>query len=336
MSAALQRFARRWWAGEAGTTGAVLSILTAPAELLYRAEVARRARKGAASATRVEGLRVVSVGNLAVGGTGKTPVAAWIARELVAGGSKPVLLARGYGRDELLLHERWNPDVPVLAGADRVASARRARGDGHDAAVLDDGFQHRRLTRDVDVVLLAAEDPFPGRLLPRGPYREAPRALARAHAVLVTRRVAPAHAARTLADAVRGRFAHLVTATLHLAPGDWRDLDGAVAQAPEGPILAVAGIARPEEFASQLSDVLAGPVELVGFPDHHEYSLRDVEALVARAGGRTLVTTEKDAVKLRAYGERLPTARALGQVLRWESGEADIRNLLGGTSQGER
>ncbi len=336
MSARLHRFARRWWAGRAGATGAVLSFLTAPAELLYRAEVARRARKWEKSAIRVEGLRVLSVGNLAVGGTGKTPVAAWIARVLGARGSRPVLLARGYGRDELLLHERWNPDVPVLAGADRVASARRAQHDGHDVAVLDDGFQHRRLARDVDVVLLAAEDPFPGRLLPRGPYREPPSALGRAHAVLVTRRVASADVAQTLADTVRSRFGQLVTATLHLAPGEWRDLDGRIASAPDGPILAVAGIARPEEFASQLSEVLAGPVELAGFPDHHEYSVRDVEMLLARAGDRTLVTTEKDAVKLRAYGDRLPTARALGQSLRWESGEANIRNLLSGTLKGER
>jgi tetraacyldisaccharide 4'-kinase len=278
---------------------------------------------------------VVSVGNLAVGGTGKTPVAAWVARTLADMGARPALLARGYGRDELLLHARWNADVPVLSGSDRVESARHARESGHDVAVLDDGFQHLRLARDIDLVLLAAEDPFPGRLLPRGPYREPVRALARADGVVVTRRVAPARAALELADAVGRMFPDVTTATLHLALAEWRTLGGEASSAPEGPILAVAGIARPEDFASQLSATLAEPVELAGYPDHHEYSARDIDALAARAKGATVVTTEKDAVKLQAYGDRLPAVRVLTQELRWESGEPDIRNLLSSILQAE-
>ncbi len=329
MSGGLHRLVRGWWAGQGGVAGRFLQVVTAPAELAYRVEIARRDRRYTRhGGARVAGLRVVSVGNLTVGGTGKTPLAAWVGRTLGELGARPALLARGYGRDEIELHRRWNPGLPVLADPDRLASARLARSRGADAAVLDDGFQHRRLARDVDLVLLAAEDPFPGRLLPRGPYREPIAALERAHGVVVTRRTASPAAARGLAEAVARTFHRATTATLHLAPAGWRALTGEPASAPAGPILAVAGIGRPEDFARQLTEALDGEVELASFPDHHEYTARDVEALAARAKGRTLVTTEKDAVKLEAFADRLPTVRVVTLEPRWESGQPDILALL--------
>ncbi len=337
MRARLHRFVRGWWAGEAGVAGAILDALTVPAELLYRAEVTRRRRRSdRQEGARVDGLRVVSVGNLTVGGTGKTPFSAWVARAVAGLGGRPALLARGYGRDELLLHARWNPNVPVLADPDRLEAARRAREAGADVAVLDDGFQHRRLSRDVDLVLLAAEDPFPGRLLPRGPYREPPSALERAHGVVVTRRTAGVEPAAALAHEVGRRFPHLVTATMYLAPGGWQTLRGDAASAPRGAILAVTAVARPEDFAAQLSRTLEERVELASFPDHHEYSIRDVQELRTRAQGRTLVVTEKDAVKLEALEERLPPVRVLAQEVRWESGDPGILELLRGLVAQER
>ncbi len=328
----LHGFVRRWWAGEAGLRGSVLDLLTAPLEILYRAEVARRGSRLATQSRNnaVEGLRVVSVGNLAVGGTGKTPLAAWVAQTLAENGGRPAIVARGYGRDELLLHARWNPDVPVVADPDRVLAARRARRAGADVVVLDDGFQHRRLPRDLDLVLLAAEDRFPGRLLPRGPYREPPSALERAHAVVVTRRTAEAHVAAALAERVGSTFPHLRIATLYLAPGRWSALAGDAASPPQGPVLVATTVARPGDFARQVAQALEEPVELASFPDHHEYTLRDVERLSARAGSRTLVVTEKDAVKLGAFRERLPPVRVLGQEPRWESGAPEILELLSG------
>jgi tetraacyldisaccharide 4'-kinase len=315
-----------------GAAGAVLSAVAAPLEWVYAAEVRRRdLRYRATPGARVEGLGVVSVGNLAVGGTGKTPVAAWAVRLLAEAGAHPVLLSRGYGEDEILLHRRWSPTVPVHASADRLAAAQTAREEGADVAVLDDGFQHRRLARDVDVVLLAAEDAFPGRMLPRGPYREPAAALARAHAVVVTRRNAPAAAATALAREIYRRHPAVPVAVLSLLPGDWSTLAGEPADAPEGAVLAAAGVARPETFRRQVAEATGygvSDVELVAFPDHHAFTAADARALRRRAGTRTLVVTEKDAVKLEAQADALGSVRVLGVRLKWEAGEDEVRTLV--------
>src|SRR5436309_1283897 len=100
---------------------------------------------------------VLSIGNLSVGGTGKTPLAAWAAARLRAAGARPAVLLRGYGGDEPLVHAVLNPEVPVIVDPDRVAAARKALDAGADCAILDDGFQHRRLARIADWVLVSAE-----------------------------------------------------------------------------------------------------------------------------------------------------------------------------------
>ncbi len=333
MRAALERGVRRWWAGELGVAGWVLSTAMTPLEWVYAAEVRRRELRYRAGAggTRVDGLVVVSVGNLAVGGTGKTPTAAWLVRLLADAGARPALVARGYGEDELLLHRRWNPAVPVHAGPDRVSQARAAREGGADAAVLDDGFQHRRLARDVDVVMLAAEDPFPGRMLPCGPYREPAAALERAHVVVVSRRTASEDAAAALAREVSRRHPEAVVAILGLLPGSWSTLSGAPAEPPRGPVTAAAGIARPDTFRRQVAAATgtdSATVELVAFPDHHAYTAADARGLRRRAGERTLVVTEKDAVKLEPHARALDPVRVLGVRFVWERGEDDIRSMI--------
>src|SRR6478735_8755780 len=121
---------------------------------------------------------VLSIGNLSVGGTGKTPLAAWAAERLRAAGAKPAVLLRGYGGDEPLVHAALNPDIPVIADPDRVAGAHQALAAGADCAILDDGFQHRRIARIADWVLIAAEQPpTHARLLPAAPWREPTSAL---------------------------------------------------------------------------------------------------------------------------------------------------------------
>ncbi len=117
------------------------------------------------------GVPVVSVGNLSVGGTGKTPVSAWVAAELQAAGARPAIVMRGYGDDERYVHARINPAVPVVTNPDRVAGAREAVAAGATMIVLDDAFQHRRVQRDLDLVLVAAEQGGAGRLLRAGPLR---------------------------------------------------------------------------------------------------------------------------------------------------------------------
>lgn len=325
----LQQGIRRWWDGAGGRTGSAIRTLASPLEWAYREAVVRRNRRFDRGGTRrIEGLRIVSVGNLVVGGTGKTPFAAWTARVLSGSGARVALLTGSHGRDEVLLHLHWNPHIPAIASRSRAEGARIAREGGADVVVLDDGFQHRSLARDLDLVLLAAEDPFPGRLLPRGPYREPIGSLARAHAVVVTRRARSADRAGELEAEVTRRFSHLTLARLALVACGWQDLRGRPAPAPEGPALAVTAVARPESFAAQAASEAGRPMELMSFPDHRDFDARDAGAMRRRAGERTVVVSEKDAVKLRAFEAILEPVRVLAQSLRWEAGENALTNLI--------
>lgn len=329
MSATVQRFARRWWAGDLGALGTFLSVLFAPASWLWAGVTAlRNARYDRGGVASVPGLRVVSVGNLAVGGTGKTPLASWVARALREAGRRPALVLGDYGPDEKLLHERWAPATPVHAGRDRIQAARQAKADGADVAVLDDGFQHRRLARDIDLVVLSVEDRYPGRTMPRGPYREGPSALKRADLVVITRRSSRVEAARGLARRVEASHPRLVKGCARLTGGRWTDLDGRPKPEPPGDLLAVAAIGRPAAFVDAIRALVKGSVELAHFGDHHEYTLADVRAIASRSVGRSIVVTEKDAVKLVAHRDLLGDVSVLAQTLEWDWGEDDVRELL--------
>ena len=329
MKAGLHGLVRGWWRGEVGVWGRLLDVAALPLAWAYAGAVRTRNRGADRwGGVEVPGIRVVSVGNLVVGGTGKTPVSAWAARLLCESGGRVALVCRGYGGDEELLHRRWNPRVRVVAHPDRVAAVRDARARGATAAVLDDGFQHRRLARQVDLVLLAAEDPFPGRLLPRGPYREPVGSLRRAHGVIVTRRTASVEASQRLAEEVSRRFPQLVVGRLALLPGGWRTLSGEAAPEPAGPTLTVVGVARPEAVANQVRAATGAETELVALADHQAYGPRDVERMRSLAAGRTVVVTEKDAVKLQEYRSMLDPVRVLTQELRWEAGEEAVIDLV--------
>ncbi len=331
MRASLERFARRWWVGELGWAGRLLSVLLAPASWLWIAATALRNRRhdrAGGEGETIPGLTVVSVGNLAMGGTGKTPVASWIARWYLEAGNRPALIVSGYGRDEKLLHERWTPQVPVFVGRGRIDAARRAKAAGTDVAIVDDGFQHRRLARDLDIVLLAAEDAFAGLAPPRGPYREGPGALRRADAVLITRRTASTDEARDLAARVEAAHPGVVKGGVCLTGGRWVDLDGGTHSGALGDVLAVAAVGRPESFIHAVRHLVVGSAELVAFADHHEYTRRDLERLRGRAGERPIVVTEKDAVKLLAHRDLLGEAYVLKQGLEWEWGEVEVTELL--------
>jgi tetraacyldisaccharide 4'-kinase len=276
-----------------------------PASALFGAAVRARAALYDHGLLRVHapGLPVLSIGNLAVGGTGKTPVAAWAAARLHQAGARPALLLRGYGGDEPLVHETLNPGVPVLANADRLAGVHEARARGADCVVLDDAFQHRRLARTADWVLVAAErGDVAVRLLPAGPAREPASALRRADSVLVTRKSATRDAAETLAERI-ARDTGVETAICHLA------LD-AVVDAASGEshplerlhgarLLAVAAIGAPASFFAQLRAAGAAELRTVAFRDHHAFDAADVARLVADASrADAVVCTLKDAVKL--------------------------------------
>ena len=171
---------------------------------------------------------VISVGNLTTGGTGKTPVVRWLVRVLRRRGWTPGILHGGYAEDEPALHRAWFPDLPVVADRDRLRGAGRAMEMGADVLVLDDAFQHRRIGRDLDIVLVAAEAwGRTARLLPRGPYREPPSALRRADLVVVTRRTATAARAAQVEWDV-GRISGRPTARLHLDARRWIRPDGSL------------------------------------------------------------------------------------------------------------
>lgn len=264
------------------------------------------------------GLPSVSVGNLTVGGTGKTPLAAWVAQWFLARGLRPAIVLRGYGADEPLVHRRLTPDALVVVDADRVRGAATARAQGAQVLVLDDAFQHRRARRDLDLVLIAAEQGGPSRLLPAGPAREGARALRRAQAVIVTRKHASLHDAEEALVAHAGFAPDAAAVIVALAPGTLVRAAGASALADAGPsgearplaalagrrVLAISAIGAPEAFAAQLT-ALGARVTAADYDDHHAFTAADVTALTARAREADLVVcTLKDAVKLEALWPR--------------------------------
>ncbi len=291
----------------------------APAAGCFRAGVALRNLLFDAGLRRtqaVPGLRVLSVGNLTAGGAGKTPVVAFLAERLQRMGTQVAVLSRGYGRragglrrvsgppwpsveevgDEPLLLSRRLPAVSVWVGADRVALARAAQAAGASVALLDDGFQHRRLARAADVVVLdEAVGLGTGHLLPWGPLREPPSALRRA-SLLWLRVAVPAAPLPSLPPhlpQVRARHAAVGV----LGPG------GQVlplSQLAHARVLAFCAIARPSSFETTLRELGAEVTGVRAFADHHRFAEAELAALRAAANtaGAQLVTTEKDAMRL--------------------------------------
>ncbi|MFL5383476.1 MAG: tetraacyldisaccharide 4'-kinase [Longimicrobiaceae bacterium] len=330
----MRTFVTRWWRGEGGAAGKMLDVALLPAEWLFRGVVAARNaafERGMIDAERVD-VPVVSVGNVGVGGAGKTPFAAWIAARLRAWGRTPGIALRGYGEDEILLHRELNPGVPVAAAARRVEAARELAAAGCDVVVLDDGFQHRRLARDLDVALVAVEgwDPSP-RLLPRGPWREDVPALARADVVVLTRKSAGAARAREVAAEVRRAAPGKPVVLCHLAADRLTPLHGGaaldLAWLQGRDVLAVAALAQPEPFFAALRDAGA-TVEEAAYADHHPFSPADAASIRTRAGERPIVMTHKDAVKLRTLLVPSTEVLVLNQAVRIESGGGELDAAL--------
>ncbi|HEX2781559.1 MAG TPA: tetraacyldisaccharide 4'-kinase [Gemmatimonadaceae bacterium] len=295
----------RIWRGD-DMVARVARLALAPAEGLYRGVVAARGALydlGLLPARRTA-LPSISVGNLSVGGTGKTPVSAHIAARLRDLGGKPAIVLRGYGGDEPLVHATLNPSVPVVVSPDRVAGVARARVLGADVAVLDDAFQHRRAQRSADIVLVSTESwTDQRRLLPAGPWREPLRALRRATLAIVTRKAASSGAAAAVSDALRRAVPSLQVAIVALLPDELRDARG-TGSAPLAVLAgknvhAIAAIADPRSFVAQLEQAGAARVTPSVFPDHYEFTDGDARRLALEAPDADIVVcTLKDAVKL--------------------------------------
>lgn len=256
---------------------------------------------------------VVSVGNITAGGTGKTPFVAWLAGWFRQRNMRVALLSRGYRalpgavNDEKLVLDRLCPGVPHWQSPDRVASARAACAEhGAQVLILDDGFQHRRLARDLEIVLIDALNPWGyGYLLPRGLLREPLSGLRRADVIVLTRVDQCSDTARqeilTRIRAIHPR-ADVVEAAyppqaLVNAAGESQPLDALAA----APVAAFCGIGNPSAFRQMLTERGLAAESFTPFPDHHHYTADELERLghsAWQAGAAVILTTEKDLVKI--------------------------------------
>jgi tetraacyldisaccharide 4'-kinase len=308
--------------------GPVLRTALRPFSALYGRVMERRAwlyASGARKSDRVSA-PVVSVGNLTVGGTGKTPFVELLAKRFRFEGRHPAVVSRGYGRrsrgvvvvsegsgplvgpdeggDEPVAIARRVAGVAVVVGERRVEAARVAIDGGADLVLLDDGFQHLGLQRDVDLLLLDAADPFGGGALPpSGRLREPLSALARADAVVFTRLDSPEPPRSAVAE-LAARNPGVPIFTARIRPGGLWDEAGspvATSRLSARRFVAVCGIANPRSFVRSISELDLAAEELLVFPDHHRYRRRDLERIrraADRTGSSWILTTEKDAVKL--------------------------------------
>ena len=278
----------------------------------------------------------VSVGNVSVGGTGKTPLVAWIIDAFVSLGERPAVVSRGYGGsaagpervptggsaataarygDEPALLAARFPAVPVVVGRDRHAAGMVATACGATVVIADDAFQHRRLGRDLDIAVVdASRGMGNGRLLPAGPLREPPAALARAGLVVINRiGLAPDPGAlRRAIELVAPRAAIAESDIVFSGLQDARS--GAPAELPPGVgVYAFSGIANPGSFRRTLESVGLRIAGWEVFPDHHAYRPGEIGRLALaaeRSGATAAVTTAKDAVRIPGWGGKLPLYRA--------------------------
>lgn len=322
MSNPEERLARR---------GGAVELLRIPAALF---SLAARLRSGLYDRRLLPRARadvpVVSVGNLTAGGTGKTPFVVWLCRELERRGLLAGVLARGYGRaegeelnEEGKLIASLLPRVPQVQDPNRVAGSVELEEHGVDVIVLDDGFQHRRLARDLDLVCVDATRPFGlvtqsgeslAAMLPRGLLREPPSALGRADGIVLTRvdsipqeqldllceellRIAPGK------PLIHTR--HAPASLRRVGAGDAPNLP--LEELAGRPVLPLCGIGHPRAFLGTLEGLGAELLEPRIFPDHHRYGAPDLDGITA-GGDQLVVTTAKDAVKLEQLegASRLP------------------------------
>lgn len=316
--------------------------LFAPLSVLYGLAVRTRLelyRRGLFTVSKLAA-PVISIGNLTTGGTGKTPLTESIARVLAEQARRVCILTRGYrrhnpnervvvsdgeslradaieaGDEPRLLAESLQGLAAVISDADRFAAGTWALKElGSNAFILDDGFQHLRLARDLDIVVVDATQPWNnGHLLPWGRLREPPSGLSRADCVVITRSDQAEHV-----DALRDQINELsrnkpiFTSSMHvrgLVPLNEKSSDaGAQQRAVPRPIAVLCGIGNPPAFVRQLNDAGYEQTWVSAFPDHHVYNQQEVDKVVEQAkqaGAACLITTAKDAVKLHGLRFELP------------------------------
>ena len=307
------------------------SFILPPLSVLYNAVTRTRLslyRRGTFHSTKLD-RPVISVGNITTGGTGKTPLVEWVARTVASTGKKVCILTRGYGRDNpgrmvvvsdgnavlakpseagdepYLLATNLRGVAAVISSADRVAAGNEAiRQFDTDCFVLDDGFQHLRLARNLNIVTIDATHPWGGgHLLPYGRLREPVSGLSRADIVVITRTDQASNV-----DALRAEIRDLTNARIfqsRMRATRVVPLNNS-SESVTPPVAAFCAVGNPRSFFKQLAHEV---VLEKSFPDHHRYSQNDIDLLInnaTAAGAKSLVTTAKDAVKLRSLSFSLP------------------------------
>jgi tetraacyldisaccharide 4'-kinase len=321
-----------------------LRILLWPASKLYGVGVSIRARLYANGWRKQKRLKaaVISVGNLSVGGTGKTPLVMWLAEKLLGQGQRVAILTRGYrgttgSSDEVeLMRSRLQNRVIFGVGKNRFAEGQRIEShQAIDIFLLDDGFQHLQLARDVDIVLIDASRPMAQALLPAGPMREPLSALTRAGIIVFTRTENTPGAKEALQ-----RLSNLPIFSASTRLVGFRRLDDegslqTVAELRSGPFFVFCGIGNPEAFVRDLQRWGIMPAGHMFFADHHRYTLEDVQAIdqaARRVGANGLLTTEKDSCNL--SGLTFPSLPVYVSVIDMEiSGETDFLAAINGALQ---
>ena len=252
--------------------------------------------------------RVISIGNITWGGTGKTPVVASIAKSLLRKGKKPAILLRGYGRDEARLLSRLAPKLPIMPGKNRIITGAKAiKKHSIDTLLLDDGFQHRRIKRDIDIVCIDATNPFGnGLVIPAGSMREGMSALKRADIFLITKIDLVQDSSLLLKRLKKINPDSVIAKAIHRPDYFYRLLDGqpvGIEGLKNKDIALVSAIGNPVAFEKTISNLGLKFKRHFLFRDHHWYTKRDVKKIedCCRKNNITaVITTEKDAVRLKA------------------------------------
>ena len=334
------------------------SILLPPLSLLYGAVTRTRLslyRRGTFQTTKLE-RPVFSVGNITTGGTGKTPLVEWVSKTLATHGKKVCILTRGYGRKDphlqvivsdgysilsspneagdepYLLANNLKGLAAVISSADRIAAGQEAINDfGSDCFVLDDGFQHLRLARDLNIVTIDATNPWGGgTLLPYGRLRESPEGLSRADCIVITRcdQVDSVEELQNEITRLAGnkRIFHSQMRTSRVSPLK----NGPGKLTPPARAAAFCAVGNPSSFFERVRRTGYELALSTSFPDHHIYSQSEIDSIARsaqNAGATALITTAKDAVKLRSLSFSVP-CYVLEIEISIENGEELTRLLL--------
>ena len=322
---------RNYWRGRLGMWGKILDSLLFLLEALYRVCVKWRisAYKHQWLPTVTLDVPVISVGNLAIGGTGKTPFSRWIYEQALQMEFVPGVISGAMARDECELYNLWNPGGIFINDRSKTKGAIVAVSRGAGLIVIDDGFQHLGLKRDLNIVMIAAEHQYSEKCLPRGILREPFSGLDRADFVIITRKTVEQVVAQRVVRDIETHVSRKQIGQIHLRFSSWKNIEGDTVPEPVGRILIFTSIAEPEILIELVESITLRKTEAKIYPDHYEFKRIDLQYLKEKAEDYNIVTTEKDAVKLKHLGEISRNIFVLHLDLEWEMGEQAMMELLG-------